>query len=173
MESDSNGAATQPGRNPKKRGVIARRAARYAAVQALYQLEVTDSDVEAVLQEFLLHRLDDEVDGLRIAEMDRELFERLLRGVREERDDLDNMLAAALAEGWHVERLEALLRVIMRVGIYELDHRRDLPARATISEYLDLAHGFFTEREPALVNGVLDSIARSLRPEEFETPDAT
>ena len=156
-----------------KKGVIARRAARYAAVQALYQVEVTDAEVGSVLQEFLQHRLDDEIDGLRIAEMDRGLFERLVRGVRAEEEDLDNMLAAALAEGWHVERLEALLRVIMRVGIYELDHRRDLPARATISEYLDLAHGFFTEREPAMVNGVLDSIARSLRPEEFETARAT
>lgn len=158
---------------PKKKGVIARRAARYAAVQALYQVEVTEVEVDSVLQEFLQHRLDDEIDGLRIAEMDRQLFERLVRGVRAEVEDLDNMLAAALAEGWHVERLEALLRVIMRVGIYELDHRRDLPARATISEYLDLAHGFFTEREPAMVNGVLDSIARSLRPEEFETARAT
>ncbi|MEX0921135.1 MAG: transcription antitermination factor NusB [Rhodovibrionaceae bacterium] len=173
MASDNKDPERQYQQNPKKRGVIARRAARYAAVQALYQVEVTDSDVSGVLQEFLLHRLDDEIDGLRIAEMDRELFERLVRGVRGEREDLDNMLAAALAEGWHVERLEALLRVIMRVGIYELDHRRDLPARATISEYLDLAHGFFTEREPALVNGVLDSIARSLRPEEFESADAT
>lgn len=159
--------------NPKKKGMIARRAARYAAVQALYQVEVTDADVADVLEEFLQHRLDDEIDGLRIAEMDRGLFERLVRGVREEREDLDNMLAAALAEGWHVERLEALLRVIMRVGIFELEHRLDLPARATISEYLDLAHGFFTEREPALVNGVLDSIARSLRPEEFEAARAT
>ena len=158
---------------PKKKGVIARRAARYAAVQALYQVEVTEVEVDSVLQEFLQHRLDDEIDGLRIAEMDRQLIERLVRGVRAEVEDLDNMLAAALAEGWHVERLEALLRVIMRVGIYELDHRRDLPARATISEYLDLAHGFFTEREPAMVNGVLDSIARSLRPEEFETARAT
>ena len=156
----------------KKKGLVSRRAARFAAVQALYQVEVTDADVSGVLTEFLEHRLDDEIDGLRIAEMDRALFERLVRGVREERDDLDDMLAGALAEGWHVERLEALLRVIMRVGIYELEHRRDLPARATISEYLDIAHGFFTEREPALVNGVLDSIARSLRPEEFEAAKA-
>lgn len=158
--------------NHKKKGVVARRAARFAAVQALYQVEVTDVCVADVLKEFLEHRLDDEIDGLRIAEMDRALFEGLVRGVREEHEDIDNMLAAALAEGWHVERLEALLRVIMRVGVYELEHRLDLPARATISEYLDLAHGFFTEREPALVNGVLDSIARSLRPEEFETARA-
>ncbi len=151
----------------KKRRKIARRAARYAAVQALYQIEVTDSSVEDVLLEFIQHRLDDEVDGLRITDMDRELFSDLVRGVREQEDELDDMLAAVLAEGWQVERLEALLRVIMRAGAYELANRQDVPAKATISEYIDLAHGFFTEREPKLVNGVLDKIAHALRPDDF------
>lgn len=159
--------------DPKKLRKIARRAARYAAVQALYQIEVTDASAEDVLLEFIQHRLDDEVDGLRITDMDRELFSDLVRGVRTEEQELDDMLAAVLVEGWQVERLEALLRVIMRAGAYELASRQDVPARATISEYIDLAHGFFTEREPKMVNGVLDKIAHALRPEEFEAqPEA-
>ena len=153
----------------KKLRKIARRAARYAAVQALYQIEVTDASAEEVLLEFIQHRLDDEVDGLRITDMDRDLFSDLVRGVRQDEHELDDMLAAVLMEGWQVERLEALLRVIMRAGTYELANRQDVPARATISEYIDLAHGFFTEREPEMVNGVLDKIAHALRPEEFET----
>ena len=159
--------------DPKKLKKIARRAARYAAVQALYQVEVTNASTEDVLLEFIQHRLDDEVDGLRITDMDRQLFSDLVRGVREEEQELDDMLAAVLVEGWQVERLESLLRVIMRAGAYELANRQDVPARATISEYIDLAHGFFTEREPKMVNGVLDKIAHALRPEEFEAqPEA-
>jgi N utilization substance protein B len=143
--------------------------ARLAAVQALYQAELTGAPVEAVLAEFLALRLGEEIDGVSLAGADRGLLELLVRGVGKERDELDDMLAAVLDEDWPVERLETLLRILLRVGALELSRRPEAPVRVVVSEYVDLAGAFFGGKEPGLVNGVLDKLARALRPEAFET----
>ena len=155
--------AGRPGRGGAKQS-----AARLAAVQALYQAELTDAPVETVLVEFLAHRLDEEVDGVSLKAADRGLLELLVRGVGKERDELDDMLAAVLDEDWPVERLETLLQILLRVGALELTRRPEAPVRVVISEYVDLAGAFFGGKEPGLVNGVLDRLARALRPEAFE-----
>ncbi len=144
-------------------------AARLAAVQALYQAELTGAPAEAVLAEFLALRLGEEIDGVSLAGADRGLLELLVRGVGKERDELDDMLAAVLDEDWPVERLETLLRILLRVGALELSRRPEAPVRVVVSEYVDLAGAFFGGKEPGLVNGVLDKLARALRPEAFET----
>jgi len=144
-------------------------AARLAAVQALYQAELTGAPVEAVLAEFIALRLGEEIDGVSLAGADRVLLELLVRGVGKERDELDDMLAAVLDEDWPVERLETLLRILLRVGALELSRRPEAPVRVVVSEYVDLAGAFFGGKEPGLVNGVLDKLARALRPEAFET----
>jgi N utilization substance protein B len=148
-------------------------AARLAAVQALYQAELTAAPVEAVLAEFLALRLDEELDGVSLANADRGLLELLVRGVGKERDELDDMLAAVLDEDWPVERLETLLQILLRVGALELSRRPETPVRVVVSEYVDLAGAFFGGKEPGLVNGVLDRLARALRPEAFEAPGAS
>ena len=148
---------------------LKRSAARLAAVQALYQAELTGAPVEAVLAEFLALRLGEEIDGVSLAGADRGLLELLVRGVGKERDELDDMLAAVLDEDWPVERLETLLRILLRVGALELSRRPEAPVRVVVSEYVDLAGAFFGGKEPGLVNGVLDKLARALRPEAFET----
>jgi N utilization substance protein B len=144
-----------------------------AAVQALYQLEMTGAPSERVVAEFLAHRLDEELDGVTLAAADRRLFEQLVRGASAERDDLDDMLAAVLDPDWPVERLETLLRILLRAGAYELSVRPDLPVRVVISEYVDLAGAFFGGKEPGLVNGVLDRLARELRPQAFAARGTT
>lgn len=159
-------------RTARGAGTAPRSAARLAAVQALYQVEMTGASVESVLAEFLDHRLDEEVDGLSLATADRRLLDELLRGTVAERDALDDMLAAVLDENWTVERLETLLRIVMRAGAFELSRRPQVPARVVVAEYVDLAGAFFGGKEPGLVNGVLDRLARALRPEAFEAPGA-
>jgi N utilization substance protein B len=145
-----------------------RREARLAAVQALYQIEMTGAAAEDVLLEFLQHRLGQDNEEVRLEAADRELFCELVRGAAAERDDLDDMLAAVLDEDWPVERLETLLCALLRAGAYEISARLDTPARAIIKEYLAVADAFFGAKEPAMVNGVLDRLARTLRTEEFE-----
>lgn len=155
-----------PGAAPAKPG-DRRRAARLGAVQALYQVEQGGGSPSAVCREFLEQRLDEEIDGQRLGAVDREFFARLLMGAAGESGDLDDMLSAVLAEDWPVERLELLLKVILRAGAFELGHWPEVPAQVVISQYVDLAHAFYDGKQPALANGVLDRLARLLRPEEF------
>ncbi|WP_119165500.1 transcription antitermination factor NusB [Algihabitans albus] len=156
--------APAPRHDPARR----RRIARLAAAQALYQIEVAGVGADAVLLEFLQHRLEEEIDeGLRLADMDRDLFSDLVKGVSSRKPGLDEMLTPLLAPDWTLGRLELLLRVILRAGAYELAHRSDVPPKVAISEYVELAHDFFGGREPALVNGVLDRLARLVRAEAF------
>lgn len=144
---------------------LRRSAARLAAVQALYQIEMTGQASETVIDEFLDHRLKEEVDGVRLDGADRKMLRDLVIGVAREASTLDDMLSAVLEDGWPVERLETLLRLVLRAGAYELSERLDIPPRVVIAEYVDLADAFFGGKEPGLVNGVLDRLARSLRPE--------
>lgn len=137
-------------------------------MQALYQLDVTDVQLEEVVDDFLRHRLQETVDEVAYQSADREHFEAVVRGVTIERADMDDMLSAVLSGDWTIERLEPLLRAVMRAATYELASMPQVPARVAIAEYMAVAHAFFAEREPAMVNGVLDAIAHALRPEEME-----
>jgi len=142
-------------------------------------MKMTGEDATSVIDDFLEHRLggsDQVTEGLDLGRADRAFFEDLVRGVARESDDLDDMLTAVLAEDWPVERLERLLRLILGAGAFELGHWPEVPARVVVSQYVDLAHAFLDDRQTAMSNGVLDSLARHLRPEEFEgeaPPDLT
>jgi transcription antitermination protein NusB len=152
-------------RRPDRR--LARRTARLKAVQALYQIAMTGIAAETVIVEFNAHRLAEPIDGQALPEPDRQFFAELVRGAAAEASDLDAMIAAVLKDDWTVERLEATLGAILRAGAFELSTRQDIPPRATISEYTDVAGAFMGERETSLVNGVLNRIAMELRPDEM------
>ena len=141
-----------------------RTVARLAAVQALYQLELNrELDPEAVVREFARYRFDQEIDGDQLAEADAAFFADIVRGVAADQERLDGDISTALVDDWPLNRLDAVLRAILRAGVWELVHRADIPARVSISEYIAIAHAFFTGKEPGLVNGVLDRLGRSLR----------
>lgn len=163
MPSASPSAAIGP--NARRRS-----AARLATVQALYQIELSGGAPESVVREFMEHRLAAQLDEAELTEADPEFLAMLVSGVAGESALLDDMLSAVLAEGWPVERLETLLRLILRAGAYELGYLPEVPARVIITEYVRLAQAFFDGKEPGLANGVLDRMAHSLRPEEFDAP---
>ena len=142
-------------------------AARLAAVQALYQIEVTSTAAGAVVEEFSRHRLGKSQDGETPAKADAALFGEIVRGVAARKAELDGMIGAALGPERPTERLEIIMACILRAGVYELLARPGAPARAVITEYVKLSLGFFAGNEPKLVNGILDRIARTLRPGEF------
>lgn len=150
---------------PRQGGSGRRRSiARLAAVQALYQVELNPGlGAASVVREFVRDRLGREIDGDHYGEADEALFTDIVRGVATERERLDETLAAALSEEWPLARLETLLRLILEAGAFELAHRPDIPPRVTMSEYVAIADAFFSGREPGLVNGVLDRLARRLR----------
>jgi len=161
-------AATRSG-SGRRRSV-----ARLLAVQALYQIEITKVEasgvgaVDAVIAEFVKHRLGQEIEGENYGEADRALFADIVAGTSSHQRELDEMISAALSDEWPLQRLETILRAILRAGAYELRARADVPPRVVISEYLDVAHAFFAGKEPGMVNGVLDRLARLLRQDDVD-----
>jgi N utilization substance protein B len=140
-----------------------RRQARLAAVQALYQVELGELTPRSVITEFLEHRLDEEIDGMRLGRIDRTLFGELVEKVPQSRRDMQDMLAGVLDPDWPLGRLERLLRIILECGAYELAERPATPLSIVINEYVEIARAFFDGREPGMVNGVLDRLAHILR----------
>jgi N utilization substance protein B len=147
--------------------IIERSGARLSVVQALYEMEIANKGVIEAVAEFETFWIGQTIDGIEHPPAEIAFFRDLLRGVVEEQRAIDPMLDGALAQGWPLKRIEAVLRAILRAGAYELMHRRDVPARAAISEYVDVAHSFYGGDEPGMVNAVLDKVAREVRGQEF------
>jgi N utilization substance protein B len=152
-----------------------RTGSRVAAVQALFQSEQGGDNAEAVIDQFVRHRLGampnqaESFDDGRVRAVEVPLFGRIVREAVARQDTIDRMLAEALPPQWPLNRLDPVLRAVMRAGGAELLMQGGPPARVVISEYLDVAHGFFIGEEPGMANGVLDRLAHLLRPAEFET----
>lgn len=141
----------------------ARAAARLAAVQALYQLEMEGTVMALLLDEFHQHRLGAEIEGDQYAKAETAFFDDVVRGVAARKEEIDAILSERLAEGWTLERLDKTMLQILRAGAWELLARADIPTAAAISEYVDVAHAFFEAREAKFVNGVLDAVAKAVR----------
>jgi len=152
--------APVPGRSANKRG-----AARLAAVQALYQMDLAGSGVLEIAAEYEAFRLGKEVDGDHYREADAQWFRAILAGVVEHQKTIDPVIRQSLTEDWPLSRLDTTLRAILRAGVYELMERKDVPVAVIVSEYLDIAKAFYSEDEPKLVNAVLDRASRRLRGE--------
>lgn len=152
--------------NPKSQ---ARSTARLAAVQALYQRQMEGTQVGQLLVEFHQHRLgaaidDEDHGGERLAEVEVDFFNDLVRGVDARRDEIDEVVTAKLSDGWTLTRLDKTMVQILRAGAYELMARNDVPTAAAINEYVDVAKAFFDDREAKFVNGILDAVAKDARP---------
>ena len=145
-----------------------RGAARLAAVQALYQMDIAGTGANEILAEFEAHWIGREVEGEQYLPAEAAFFRDLVTGVVAGQRKLDPLIDQALAAGWPLKRVEAILRAVLRAGAYELDSKRDIPARVIVSEYVDIAHAFVDRDETGMVNAVLDHLARSLRAAEFD-----
>lgn len=140
-----------------------RAAARLAAVQALYQRQMESTPLARLLDEFHQHRLGQEIEDAQYADAEVDFFDDLVTGAIAREEEIDALLAARLAQGWTLQRLDKTMLQILRAGTYELLARADVPTGAAISEYVDVAHAFFDEREAKFVNGLLDAVAKAVR----------
>jgi N utilization substance protein B len=143
---------------------IARSAARLAAVQALYQQHMEKTPLARLLNEFHQHRLGREIEDDQYADADVDFFDDVVSGVSARRDEIDEKITEKLTESWSVARLDKTMLQILRAGTYELMARADITIAVIISEYVDVAKAFFDDREAKFVNGVLDGVARLVRP---------
>lgn len=155
---------------PEKHGRKANRrgAARLAAVQALYQMDVAATPLNEILAEFQHHWIGQEVEGSQYLPAEAAFFREIVTGYVREQRRLDPLIDQTLSGGWPLKRIEAVLRAILRAGAYELDQRNDIPARVVVTEYVDVAHAFLDRDETGMVNAVLDAMARKLRAAEFD-----
>jgi N utilization substance protein B len=158
----------------------ARTAARLAAVQALYQMDLAGTDLNDVIEEFISQRMSDEANEettesdedaashVDLSGADKQFFSDVLRAVLRRQRDIDPLIDDQLATGWRLVRVDSILRAILRAGVCELVDRPDVPVRVVINEYINVARFFFNEDEPRVVNGILDKVARKVRAAEFE-----
>jgi N utilization substance protein B len=149
--------------SPTQKPANKRGAARLAAVQALYQMDVAGSGLLEIAAEYESFRLGKEVDGQQYREADAQWFRAILSGVVENQKTVDPVIRQSLTEDWPLSRLDSTLRAILRAGTYELMLRKDVPVAVVVTEYVDIAKAFYTEDEPGLVNAVLDRVARRVR----------
>ena len=150
----------QPVKPANQRG-----AARLAAVQALYQMDIGGSGVLEVVAEYETQRLGQEVDGDTYLKADASWFRSIVSGVVRDQRMLDPLIGTALQDDWALSRLDSTVRAILRAGTFELTERTDVPIAVIVTEYVEIAKAFFEDEEPKLVNAVLDRIAKQLRPE--------
>lgn len=141
----------------------ARSASRLAAVQALYQRHMEKTPTARLLNEFHQHRLGAEIEDEQYEDAEVEFFDDVVSGVIARQDEIDATLVERLAQGWTLARLDKTMLQILRCGAYELMARADVPKATAISEYVDVAHAFFDEREAKFVNGILDAVAKQVR----------
>lgn len=141
-----------------------RSAARLAAVQALYQQDMEGTPLARLLKEFHDHRLGATIEDQTYHQAEGEFFDDIVAGANDRHEEIDRLIAARLAAGWTLERLDRPMRAILRAGAYELIARPDVPVGSVISEYVDVAHAFYDKRESGFVNGLLDAIAKEARP---------
>ena len=158
-------------RAPVNKSANKRGLARLGAVQALYQMEITSAGLLEVLSEYEASRLGQELDGEQYLEADKSWFRGIVGGVVENQKAIDPLINKSLTNDWPLSRIDTLLRQVLRAGVFELTHRKDVPPRVAINEYVDVAKAFFDEDEPRMVNGLLDRVARDLRQSELPVQD--
>jgi transcription antitermination protein NusB len=159
-------AGSDPSKKANRRG-----AARLAAVQALYQMDIAGAGLNDIFAEFESHWLGSEVEGDKYLPAEAAFFRDVVSGVVRDQTRLDPLVDDALAKGWPLKRIDAIIRAVMRAGAYELEHRKDVPARVVVTEYVDVANAFVDREETGMVNAVLDQLARRFRADEFSRAD--
>ena len=150
----------QPVKPANQRG-----AARLAAVQALYQMDIGGTGVLEVVAEYEAHRLGQELDGETYLKADPSWFRSIVAGVVRDQTKIDPLVRASLLESWPLSRLDSTLRAILRAGTFEIIERKDVPVAVIVTEYVEIAQAFFEGEEPKIVNAVLDRIAKQVRTE--------
>lgn len=139
-----------------------RSAARLAAVQVIYQADLNDQNLNHAMQDFLDHRNGFEFDGDIFVPADPDLLKKIIHGVGDRRQDLQDMVTAQLAKK-DKETTEPILKAILIAAAYEIMAHHDIDAPIIISDYMNVAHAFYEDGAPKMINAILDTFAKSLR----------
>lgn len=151
-----------------REATLMKSAARLAAVQALYQMEISGQALDDVRVQFESLRIGAEIDGARYREADIDLFRKILEDAQARQAAIDQLTDRTLKTEWPLGRIDSILRALFRAAGAEFMAAPTTPAKLIINEYVDVARAFFPEgKETGLVNAVLDKMAREARPDAF------
>ena len=131
MNDHRKNQGRQPAKGPERKA-NRRGAARLAAVQALYQMDIAGAGINDIFAEFESHWLGGEVEGDKYLPAEAAFFRDVVSGVVRDQAKLDPLIDDALAKGWPLKRIDAILRAVLRAGAYELEHRKDVPGRVVV-----------------------------------------
>jgi N utilization substance protein B len=146
---------------------LRRSAARLAAVQALYQMELAGTSLKTAELEFETRWIGAEIEGDQYRAADIDHFRALLRGAVDRQAEIDQLTDAALVAKWPLGKIDATLRALFRAAGAEIV-ALDTPPKVAITEFVDVAKAFFDDgREAKFVNAVLDHVARAAKPAAF------
>ncbi|MBN9310648.1 MAG: transcription antitermination factor NusB [Devosia sp.] len=154
-------AEPKPRDPAQPRAANQRGAARLAAVQALYQMDVGRQTLEDTLSQFSAIHVGREIEGEEYLPADADFFRQIVTGVIKGQLQIDPAVDSALVDSWPMGRIDATLRAILRAATFELLKRRDIPSRVVITEYVDVAKAFYEDEAPRMVNAVLDQVAKT------------
>jgi N utilization substance protein B len=152
----------------KKKSHLDKKLARLAAVQATFQSHLRGQSLLAVANEFKAQGFSMVLDTQDVSVLSTAFFDELLTGLNSQQAQIDDMITLNLADGWTIDRIDSVSRALLQVGLYELLYNPDTPAIVVVSEYTDMAHAFFDEKDAGFVNGLLNKIARMARKADFE-----
>ena len=147
---------------------IAKSAARLGAVQALYQMDLSASDVGETLAQFSSRVTGEDFDAGECGEADYKHLREVVEGTVREQALIDVAVDKQLDKDWPIHRINAILRAVLRAGAFEIMFKENVPAKVAINEYVNVASAFFDKEEPALANAVLNALARAKRPQAFQ-----
>ncbi|WP_228766990.1 transcription antitermination factor NusB [Thiomicrorhabdus heinhorstiae] len=140
----------------KEKRVSPRSQSRRVALQALYQWQMTFEEPAVIIRQFQ--------EDQRLNNLDLELFKELFGEVVSQAESLDEIYGSYLDRA--VSMIDPVERAIMRLGVYELKNKPEIPYRVIINEAVELAKRFGAEESHKYVNGILDKAAKALRPHE-------
>jgi len=140
-----------------------RRRSRELAIKVLFHLEFSNDDPTAAFELIC--------NNFGAAEDSKAFSKELVEGVCVHMKEVDELLSKA-SQHWRLERIAKVDRAILRVALYELLYRDDIPPKATINEAVDLGKKFCSEESGAFINGILDKIYHTLMPHRrsLDTP---
>ena len=137
--------------------------ARLAAVQALYQIQMSGRSAELVVNEFLSHHFIYETEDFSLFGADPDFFSYLVKQAHERLEDIDGIVNKTMTKQESYDRVNLVLKCILRLGCLELINDSEPPTAVIINEYVEISKGFYNNLEVAFVNGSLDAIAKTVR----------
>ena len=132
---------------------------RLVIVQALYQMEMAGTDVSDIVSSLEDRCIFDNNFDYLISHISKKLLKDTINGVIDNQNQIDSIIKKNLSSNWRFNRLDKILKAILRAAVYEISHKLSTPSKVIINEYIDITYSFYSQKEPKFVNAILDKIA--------------